>query len=276
MDRTGVLALRPLTVGELLDAALVLLRTRARLLLGLGLALAAAEQAVLYPLRAAARTGTSYVPRDGYVAQWWAAVAVGFGTEAAVVAVLGGVAGAAVLPALLGRRVRRPGRSRAAVVLSVAVVAAVAGVATALAAAALLLPWLLVYAVLGLAAPAVLVDRLGPGRALLRSAGLVVRSALRPGAIRVLGYLGWLVFRLALGTGVAGLAGLLPALPAAVGSDLVQVASWMLVNALAYPVLGCLDAVLHVETRMRVEGLDIALGRALRRDEPIEPALAVP
>ena len=51
---------------------------------------------------------------------------------------------------------------------------------------------------------------------------------------------------------------------------------WLVVNALAYPVLGCLDVVNHLETRMRTEGLDIALRRSLRRGVATDAALAVP
>ena len=53
-------------------------------------------------------------------------------------------------------------------------------------------------------------------------------------------------------------------------------AAWLAVNALAYPMLGCLDAALHLEARMRTEGLDIALARSLRRGVATETALAVP
>ncbi|EWM65808.1 hypothetical protein MCBG_02941 [Micromonospora sp. M42] len=48
---TAVLPRRPLTVGELLDAAVLLLRDHARVLVPLALVLALAEQAVLHPLR---------------------------------------------------------------------------------------------------------------------------------------------------------------------------------------------------------------------------------
>ena len=40
--------------------------------------------------------------------------------------------------------------------------------------------------------------------------------------------------------------------------------------------LACLDVVTHLENRIRVEGLDIALSRVLRRGEPVEPVMAVP
>lgn len=266
--------MRPLTVGELLDAALVLLRTRALLLLGLGLALAAAEQALLFPLREAARMDLDYLPREGYVAQWLLVVGTGFGMEAFSVAVLGGIAATAVLPALLGRPVPRPRRSRLAVVTGVATVSVVAGLACGLGAIAVL-PWWLLYSTIGLAAPVAVVDQKGPVAALWRSVKLTFKAGLRPGVIRVLGYFGWLFFRLALG---AGAAALLTLVPTNLGgwAELLAALPWLLVNALAYPVLGCLDAVLHLETRIRTEGLDIALARALRRDESVEPALAVP
>ena len=60
----GALPLRPLTTGELLDAAVALLRTRAGLLLGAGFLAALAEQAVLFPLRRAADVDASYLPGD--------------------------------------------------------------------------------------------------------------------------------------------------------------------------------------------------------------------
>lgn len=263
-----------MTVGELLDAALVLLRTRARVLLGVGLGLAAVEQAVLFVLRRAAHLGQSYIPRDGYVFEWLLVVVTGFAAETAIITVLGGLAAAAALPALLGRPVPRPRRPGLPVAAVVATVALVAGLACGLGALAVL-PWLLCYLLFGLAAPVAVVDRTGPGRALLRSAALVARSGFRPGFIRLFGYLGWLFFRLALSLGTLAVLDLVPADTAA-WRTLAPVLAWLVVNALAYPVLGCLDAVLHLEARMRAEGLDIALTRALQRNESIERALAVP
>jgi hypothetical protein len=273
--RAGVLPLRPLTVGELLDAAVALLRTRALPLLGAGLLLAAAEQAVLYPLRSAAFITTFYVPDDDHVAQWWFIVALGFGIEAMIIAVLGGLASAAAVPALVGRaRATAAGRvaRRAG---PVAVVAIVVGVLAGASSSLLLLPWFAVYPLFGLAVPAVVIDRLGPARALGRSVGLVFRSMLRPGMIRLLGYFGWLLFRLALGIGGVAVIGLLPGMESVGTNALLPSIAWMLVNAVAYPTLACLDAVLHLEARMRVEGLDLTLGRTLRRGGDVERALVV-
>src|SRR5205809_1891716 len=80
------LPLRPLTFGELLDAAVSLLRGHALAYLAVGIALAGAEQAVLYPLRLAAGirppVGPPFVDRLG---QFWVVLGVGFGTEAAII-----------------------------------------------------------------------------------------------------------------------------------------------------------------------------------------------
>ena len=271
--RAGVLPLRPLTVGELLDAAVALLRTRAWPLLGTGLLLAAIEQAILYPLRSAAFIGAFYVPDDDHVAEWWFTVAIGFGLEAMIIALLGGLASAAAVPALVGRDRANPPRV-AGRVGAIEVIAVVVGALAAASSAILLLPWFAVYALFGLAVPAAVIDKLGPARALGRSCGLVFRSGLRPGMIRLLGYFGWLLFRLALGIGGVVAIGFVPGLESVAAHPLTPSLAWMVVNAVAYPTLACLDAVLHLEARMRVEGLDLILDRTMRRGGDVGRVLA--
>jgi len=274
--RPGVLPLRPLTVGEILDAAVALLRTRALPLLGVGFVLAALEQALLYPMRSLSHMTPFYVPDDNHVTEWWATVSLGFGFEAMIIALLGAIASAAAVPALVGPE-RAPaygGSARRAT--KIAVIAVVVGALSAAGAAVLLLPWFAVYAFLGLAVPAAVIDRLGAARALGRSMGLNWRSGLRPGMIRILGYLGWLLFRLALGIGGVAVIEFIPGLDTVVDDPLLLPSiAWLLVNTVAYPTLACLDAVLHLEARMRVEGLDLTLGRTLRRGTSIEQAFAV-
>jgi hypothetical protein len=273
--RPGVLPLRPLTVGELLDAAVALLRTRAVPLLGVGLVLAALEQAVLYPMRQLSRMTWYYLPDDNHVPEWWFTVAIGFGFEAMIIALLGAIASSAAVPALIGRERVAADRGSARRATTVAVIAVVVGILSAAGAAVLLLPWFAVYACLGLAVPAAVIDRCGAVRALGRSTGLVLRSGLRPGLIRILGYFGWLLFRLALGVGGVAVVGFIPGLGDFPENPLLPTIAWLLVNTVAYPTLACLDAVLHLEARMRVEGLDLMLSRALRRGTSVEQALAV-
>jgi hypothetical protein len=288
------LPLRPLTVGEVLDAATNLLRRYARPLLSTALVLAVLEQVALYPLRRAAGVGPPWYWPAHFGAQfrgYWLLLAAGFGTESIVVTLLGGLAGRAAVADLIGRR---PGRllGRAARPWPLAALALVAGALAAAAAAAGFVPWLVWYALVGLSGPALVVDRvpvpgrvgpsglpptrgLGPLGAIGRSWGLVGSARGRPGRIRLLGYLAWWSIRLALGGGsVSLLRVVLPGdspfwWPAAM-------AVWAIVDTLAYAALGCLDAALHLETRMRVEGLDIAVSRAVSTGRPVEPALAVP
>jgi hypothetical protein len=102
-----------------------------------------------------------------------------------------------------------------------------------------------------------------------------VRGGLRAGGVRLAGYLGWWAVRLALGIGSIAVLELTvdPAEPQTM--FLLAAVAWAAVNTLAYPALACLDAVLHLETRMRTEGLDIALGRARVAGRPSTAALAV-
>jgi len=318
------LPLRPLTVGEVLDAATNLLRRYATPMLIAGLVLAVLEQLVLYPLRLAAHVAPPwyYPPHIDRLGAYWLMLAAGLGTESVILTLLGGVAARAAVGDLLGRA---PGRlvGKATRPVPLILLALLTGTAAFLGAAAGLLPWLLWYLYTGLAAPALVIDRrppaapvgspaaagvqapgapvpgpwatpgqpappdryrpLGPFPALGRSMALVNRSGWRPGGIRLLGYLAWWLIRLALGAGTWSLLTLFLRADSPFNGGTVSgwawvagMATWTIVNALAYAALGCLDAVLHLDTRMRVEGLDIALSRALRTNRPPEPALAVP
>ena len=146
------------------------------------LAVALAEQAVLFPLRRLADVDLTFLPDTGRLGPWGALVVVGVATEALAIGVLGasriraGAAGAARdvgaahgagrVGALIGRaaagracsapRRRRPScwcwcrcRSRASCWPALITV----------------LLWVPTYGLLGLVAPAVVIDRQGPARA---------------------------------------------------------------------------------------------------------------
>ncbi|RKN38082.1 hypothetical protein [Micromonospora endolithica] len=260
---TAVLPRRPLTVGEVLDSAVLLLRDHVAVLLPLGLVLAVGEQVLLHPLRAAADTRPpTWILGFHDFGPFWLLLAVGAAAEAVIILLLGNPAARAAAAALAGRRagareLLRPSGARwAATALTAGPVALV------MVAAALLGPfWLIGFALLGGVASALVVDRVTGYRALPRSATLALRGGGRAGGLRLLGYLVWWIVRVGLGTGAyLGLesVGLLD-------DDWavrLSLALWAAVNAVAYPALACLDAVLHLETRMRGEGLDIRLSRA--------------
>jgi len=273
-----VLPLRPLTVGELLDAAVSLLRVHGRVFLPVAAVLAAAEQALLTPLRrAAGAQPPAYLPEFPELRQleiYWVLLAVGAAIEVTIIALLGGLTARAAAADVLGHRLpaRHLLRPRGGRFGTVALVAAVAG-ATMFVAALAGPAWFIAYALLGLAVPAVVLDRLGPGRALQRGAVLACRAGLRAAGIRVLGYVAWLAIRVALGVGALAALDAL-SLGGAEWTVLMSALAWLLVNTVAYPTLACLDAVLHLETRMRTEGLDILLTRSSHRG-PLTPALLV-
>lgn len=259
---TAVLPRRPLTVGELLDSAVLLLRGQARLLVPLGVLLALGEQLLLLALRTQADARPpAWLPVHDRLGTYWLLLALGAGTEAAIIAMLGNPAARGAGAALLGRRAGVRELFRGARWPATLLLAAAVGLTVAL--AGLAGPaWFVAYGLLGAVVPALVVDRVPahrvPGRA-LRLAG---RAGGRAAGIRLLGYLGWWLIRLGIGLGLwygLRLLGLFDlhawALP-------VATIAWAGVNAVAYPALACLDAVLHLETRMRTEGLDIRLSRA--------------
>ncbi|WJK42534.1 hypothetical protein O7608_09220 [Solwaraspora sp. WMMA2056] len=272
MNQAGpsdVLPLRPLTTGEVLDAAVGLLRGHAPVLLAAGALLALAEQLLLLPLReAAGATPPAYLPTWHRFGHYWLLLAAGAAVEVTIIALLGGLTSRAAGAALLGRRlpVRRLLDPRGGRFAGVVLVAGAAG--TVMFTAALAGPvWFVAYAILGLAVPALVLDRLPVWQTLARSSVLACRAGLRAGLIRILGYLIWFAIRAGLGLAALNLVD--PGSPWLLAAT---VAGWTMINALVYPTLACLDAVLHVETRMRTEGLDIALRRtAAVRDRPAPP-----
>jgi hypothetical protein len=244
----AVVPLRPLTVGELLDSSVAVLRTAARPLLALGALLALAEQALLTPLWYVI-DGADIEPVLGYLV-----FALGLGTEATILALLAAPAARAAAAAMqgqtLGTRTLLTGRENRWGATTV--VALLVGTCTGAAALACTVPWLAVYGFAGLAVPALVLERIGPGAAVQRSMRLSWPWVF---GIRLLGYLAWLMLRLAL-----GLAGryVLVWLGLA-DTPWVHAAGWLVANAVAYPALACLDAALYLQARIRTEGLDIAM-----------------
>ncbi|MFI7025068.1 hypothetical protein ACIBMZ_20355 [Micromonospora sp. NPDC049900] len=261
---TAVLPGRPLTVGELLDSAVLLLRHHASTLLPLAAVLAVGEQLLLLPLRATLGVGPPlwWLPNLNNLGGFWLLLALGAATEATIVVLLGNPAARAAGGALLGHRrtarhlVRPTGGRWGATLLLALLVGAVMLFLSLFGPA-----WFVGWALLGAVAPALVLDRVVPLRALTRSASLALRVEGRAAALRTLGYLVWWIIRVGLGWGMfIGLSTL--GLIEGEGALVVTAALlWAAVNTVAYAALACLDAVLHLETRIRTEGLDIHLSR---------------
>lgn len=275
--RPAALPRRPLTIGELLDAAVQLVRSRALIIFPLAAAFAILEQAILFPLRR--WLGVDFL--DGFQGEFWDTVGalwlvatIGFGLEAFIITTLGAWTGRAAAEDLVGAepsgaRLLRP---RWREVGSLSIAAPVTAVLSTL--GGLLGPlWVLGYGLFGLAGAAIGMERRGPFGALGRAAGLTFRNGMRVTWVRVLGYSAWLVLRLGFFVGVAALFDYIPL--DAVGRFWVTTAGFVVANSAAYLFLAALDAVTLAETRFRNEGLDIWLSRA-ERHAPLTPqALAV-
>lgn len=297
--KPGVIPLRPLGVGEILDGAFTTVRTYWRTTLGLSLGVAALEQSLMA------------------VAQWWQYEqpdAVGplimLGIAYLVAPLLGIVATAlltmVVSKAILGQPVSlgaawaaaRPQLLKVtglslitglivAVVLAVsflpAIIVAVAGDPTpgsVILAVSLLLPgvaaaiWIGVQ--LSLAAPALMLEKQGVFTALSRSRRLVNGAWWRTFLITLLIQVLAIVFTMIVmtpftivgaifGAGSMGgddnpFAGLSAAGPPAM--ILVISIGAILASTLTVPVLAAVNVLLYVDRRIRREGLDIELTRA--------------
>lgn len=266
----AVLPLRPLTIGELIDSAVLLLRDQARVLVPVALVLTVLEQLLLYPLRLVADVAPpAYLPEFTELSAYWFLLAVGAATEAVIIALLGNPAARAAGTVLLDptSRVRGLLRRSGARFAVTALVALLAGAVMFV--AALVMPaWTVGFALLGSLVPAIVLDRVGPFRGLWRSVTLAFRVGGRAAGVRLLGYLVWWIVRVGLAVGIVsglGSIGLLDPdwkLP-------LSLAVWAAVNSVAYPAIACLDAVVYLETRMRTEGLDIVIVRARQTGRPM-------
>lgn len=195
LPRNEALPLRPLTIGELLDAAVALVRAKGIALLAVAAVLALAEQAVLLPLRASQDVNLAQDMPD-IVGPYWLILALGAGLEALIITALGLLAGRVAAaditdtPLTTGDLLRPRWSAIGAICVVAPAAALLAGIG------ALLGPlWLVGYALFGLAGAVLAIEGGGALRALGRATALTGRGTMRGTGIRVLGYLSWLTLR---------------------------------------------------------------------------------
>jgi hypothetical protein len=275
LDHAPALPLRPLTVGELVDAAVLLVRAHPVALLLPAALLAGAEQLLLWGLRVLADAPLIDSPPSpvDLFGTYWLVLAAGAATEAMIITQLGPIAGRAAAANLLGTRVSTRQllgaglRQTPALLLIVPIVGVLVAVAT------LFGPlWLAAYPLFGLAGVLLTLERRGPLSALGRAATLAFRGGMRATAVRLLGYLSWLMLRFAFFLGLGWGAELLE-LDSAVVSWVLPI-GLVVINAAAYASLAATDAMTVLELRIRIEGLDLWLARARSRG-PIDERVLV-
>ncbi|HZE39587.1 MAG TPA: hypothetical protein VE172_12325 [Stackebrandtia sp.] len=282
MTGSPVLPLRPLTIGELLDAAAALLRSRWRSLLVMSFTLALVEQVIMTTLRELTidEVKPKYVGQifdNGYLVWLW--IVVGMTTEIMIITLLSGPAARTAVAAVRGEDPSKlpfltlNSRQWGYTVLYTVLL----GVAGAIAAAMCVIPWFAVFAIFGLSVPALIADGLSPGRALWRSPKLLLRSSGRTAGVQLLAYFSWLLIRLVLtcAAGYIVLSGVIDFSTILFDYFLIVLGlCYLAINTAGYAMLACVEAVLHIETRVRSEGLDIAVTRMRARGDAV--SLAAP
>lgn len=254
----GALPLRAMLQGELLDTAVVLFRVRALPLLLIAAPLLAIEQVVLWFAGARSLDGFSHFT------DWWRVMAALLACETVIVGLLGAYAGAAAGPALLGRKVSHRALFRPMRLFPALVTMILLAVVAAPGAYFGLIGWIAVHGFLGLAGVALVIDRPGwPFGALGRSVVLASRLGWRGFWARQWGFLLWLGIRVALAIGPITFLWKFGLSAVGYFGDWLVLAMWGLAGTVSCAALACYDAVVLIDTRIRVEGLDIAVRRAL-------------
>lgn len=272
--RPGIIPLRPLALGEILDSAFSVVRRNANVTLGWSAIIIVISQVIGVGVglldgslgTALNATGASATLGAGPIGGRVLTVVVS-STSAGL---LTGFVAVIVADAVLGQQPTFGGvwlrvRPRLLPLFGAAVLA---GVLPYLGLLVFILPGIFLWAALALAPPALVLERLSTGDSIRRSVRLVRGDWWRVFAIRVVavliaaalslvllvpaGILGSVLFRRTLATGDARPLGFLLLL-AAVGT---------IGSILAQPFAAAVTALLYIDRRMRAEALDVALAQA--------------
>jgi hypothetical protein len=264
-----------LSVGEILDGTFATIRRNPRTTLGLSAIFVTVQQ--LLTVVAEALTGQLSAPvidvAEGSTAELGATVTgvIGWLLAAIVGAVLTGMIVVVVSEDVLGRRtsirtVVRAVRPRLGALVLASVLA---GVLPYLGLVLLVVPGVLLWGAWALTTPALIIEGLGPVRALRRSWRLAVPAFWSVWGIRALSMLIGLLMQailvlpfIVVASGVASL--LDPASTAIPRLVLVlTVLGSIVAGTVVSPFLAGVQALLYVDRRMRAEGLDILWQRQL-------------
>jgi hypothetical protein len=271
----GSIPLRPLSVGEILDGTFATIRRNPRTTLGLSAIFVTVQE--LLTVVAEALTGQLPTPvidvAQNSTAELGATVTgiIGWLLAAVVGAVLTGMIVVVVSEDVLGRRtsisdVVRTVRPRLGALVLAAVLA---GALPYLGLVLLVVPGVFLWGALALTTPALIIEGLGPVRALRRSWRLAVPAFWSVWGIRALSVLIGLLMQailvLPFVVVASRLASLLdPATPAVPPLVLaLTVLGNIVAGTVVSPFLAGVQALLYVDCRMRAEGLDIIWQRQL-------------
>ena len=280
--KPGIVALRPLALGEILDGAISLIRRHPRVTLGLSAIVATVQALLSLPLTVGVlRNSSPTADLGGDPENPLASFSAMFTPSGIALAILAAVLGLVLTglltivtaEAVLGRSITLPEVLRRARPLLWRLVGAgvLAGLLPYLGLVALLVGGVFLWAALSLTMPALVLERLTVRRALARSWRLVLPDFWR---VLGIGLLAWLIANVV--SGVLTLPATLAAtfLLGDPGSSGTATAVLVTVSALAgivsttftAPFSAGVLALLYLDRRMRAEGLDVTLQRTVAED----------
>jgi hypothetical protein len=272
--RVGIVPLRPLSVGEILDGAFTAIRRYPRTVLGLSAAVAAVQQ--LLGLLVDVSTGGFAAPTATGLSALGTVSGVATVILNAVLATfLVGMLTLVIGDAVIGRRARvRAVWDRLRPLMWRLLVAAfLAAVLPWLGLIALIVGGVLLWVALSFTTPALVLERLTVGQALRRSWRLTMASFWRVFGIRLLAWL------------IAAVLGAILTIPGAligfassasslgngdigIGAEIAIRAASFLASAITLPFTAGVTALLYIDCRMRTEALDVTLARAAAENPP--------
>jgi hypothetical protein len=281
--KPGVIPLRPLGVGEILDGSISTMRRHPGLVFGVSAVVALVEAALSVGASTWLLSGIANVPQPGpaatgqealdYLAQVLGKSSATLGVTLVITVLirtlltgfLTVVAGKAVLgkPITFGEAVRElaprlPGLIGVTVLYTLMVV---------IGSLFCLIPGIWLYALFSLASPALVLEHGRVGQSLARSRRLVQGSWWRVFGIllltgvcaAVIGFVIQIPFNLSTGVGGSTMADLASA---SLGAQLLSGVGQAVAQTLVAPFVAGATALLYIDQRMRKEGMDIQLARA--------------
>lgn len=281
--KPGVIPLRPLTVGEILDGAITTMRRYPALIFGVSAVVALLETALSLGLAIWFGNNLATVPVPGpaatpeetlnYLSSALSATAATLGVTVVVTLLirtfLTGFMTVVVGKAVLGKPITF-GEAVAEVTPLLLPLLGVTLAYTLISAVGLmfcLIPGIWLYVLFGLASPALVLERGRIGRSLSRSRALVAGSWWRVfGVLLLTGLCAEVIifvieipFNLSLGIGATNGTHLASA---SLGTQLLSGAGQLIAQTLVAPFVTGATALLYIDQRMRKEGMDIQLARS--------------
>lgn len=269
--KPGVVALRPLTLAEILDGALRVIRRQPRLTLGIAAVVACVQRSFAllleWSIGALPGSGSSDQPLSATTAATFDSLLLVLVVDAVLGLVLTGLLTPLIAEAVLGGRLDGRGLAQRLkpVALRLLVAAVFVGVVPFIG-LVLLIPGVFVWGAFALTLPALVLERTTVLGAIRRSWQLSVPDWWRVTGIRSLAVL------------IASVVAAVISVPFAIGADATRVGheafgisglivltiGGVIATTLTTPFVAGVLGLLYIDRRMRAEALDIALSNSVR------------